>query len=135
MLHVFITPSFACLLIINCRTNRNYGEDHSDLSGDILTELALQEGGDTPSQTLSLCESLSHNPTLATRSVPIDGGAGLASTERCGRADATVGVVKQSASGAGTSALVPLPERKRKFIKTSASSEIDEDMLVTRFPH
>ncbi|RPA94062.1 hypothetical protein L873DRAFT_1846822 [Choiromyces venosus 120613-1] len=65
--------------------------------------------------------------------MPIDGGAGLLSTARCGRPDATVGVVKQSASGTGTSALVPLPEGKRKFIKTSASTDIDETCLLPNF--
>ncbi|RPB02983.1 hypothetical protein L873DRAFT_331481 [Choiromyces venosus 120613-1] len=84
-------------------------------------------GWDTPYQTLSPCESLSNNFTLPTRGVHSDGGAGLISIEKsCGR-DAAAEAVKHSAE---TSSLVPLVEAKRESIKTSASSEIDEDMLL-----
>ncbi|RPB02943.1 hypothetical protein L873DRAFT_1801539 [Choiromyces venosus 120613-1] len=112
-------------------SDRNYGgEDHPDLSEDTLTELSLQEGGDTPSRTLSPCESWSNNLTPLTRGVHSDGGPGLVSTERSGRRDATADAVKQPASSAETIALIPLPDMKREFIKTFASSEIDNDMLL-----
>ncbi|RPB02949.1 hypothetical protein L873DRAFT_1801551 [Choiromyces venosus 120613-1] len=50
-------------------SDRKYdGESHPDLSGDTLTEFSLQ-GGDTPSRTLSSCESLSNNLTPPARGV------------------------------------------------------------------
>ncbi|RPB02946.1 hypothetical protein L873DRAFT_1787392 [Choiromyces venosus 120613-1] len=112
-------------------SDRNYGgEDHPDLSEDTLTELSLQEDRDTPSRTLPPCESWSNNLTPLTLGVHSDGGPDLVSAERCGRRDATVDAVKQPASGAETSALIPLADMKREFIKTFAFSEIDEDMLL-----
>ncbi|RPB02979.1 hypothetical protein L873DRAFT_1841578 [Choiromyces venosus 120613-1] len=112
-------------------SDRNYGgEDHPDLLGDTLTEFSLQEGGDTPSQTLSPCESWSNNLTSLNRGVHSDGGPDLVSTERCGRRDATADAVKQSAFGAETSALIPLADVKIEFIKTFAFFEIDEGMLL-----
>ncbi|RPB02960.1 hypothetical protein L873DRAFT_1787405 [Choiromyces venosus 120613-1] len=112
-------------------SDRNYsGEDYSDLSGDTLTEFSLQEGGDTCSRALSPCESLSNNLTPPTHGVHSDESAVLVSTERSGGRDATAEVVKGSASGAEVSFEGPLVEVKREFIKTSASLEIDEDMLL-----
>ncbi|RPB02806.1 hypothetical protein L873DRAFT_1787484 [Choiromyces venosus 120613-1] len=106
------------------------GGDFSDI---IAKDLSLQEGGDTPSRTPSPCDSLSNNPTFHPSAVHIDGGAGLVSTERCGRPDATGQAVKQSASGTETSARAQLVEVKREFIKASVSSVVDEDVLVTIF--
>ncbi|RPB02800.1 hypothetical protein L873DRAFT_367556 [Choiromyces venosus 120613-1] len=100
--------------------------------GDTFTELCLRGGRGAPSRAFSTCGGLSNNLTLPTGAVYIDGGAGLVSTERCGHPDRTGEATKQSASGTETSALVPLVEVTREFIKTSASSEINEDMLVTR---
>ncbi|RPA90044.1 hypothetical protein L873DRAFT_509238 [Choiromyces venosus 120613-1] len=99
----------------------------------VSQETPYLEGGDTPSQTPSPCDSLSNNPTFHPRAVHIDGGAGLVSTERCGRPDATGQAVKQSASGTETSARAQLVEVKREFIKASVSSVVDEDVLVTIF--
>ncbi|RPB02964.1 hypothetical protein L873DRAFT_330723 [Choiromyces venosus 120613-1] len=111
-------------------SDRNYsGEDYPDLSGDTLTEFSLEEGGDTPSQMLSPCDSSSNNLTIPTRGVHSNGGAGLVSTERSSGRDAIAEAVKQSASGTEASSIGPLVEVKREFIKTSASLEIDEDML------
>ncbi|RPB02977.1 hypothetical protein L873DRAFT_1801593, partial [Choiromyces venosus 120613-1] len=54
-------------------SDRNHdGENHPNLSRDTLTEFALQEGGDTPSQTLSPCESLSNILTPPARGVYSD---------------------------------------------------------------
>ncbi|RPB02734.1 hypothetical protein L873DRAFT_364503 [Choiromyces venosus 120613-1] len=79
----------------------------------------------------SACDGLSNNVTFHPRGGHIDGGAGLVSTEKCGRPDATGEEVKQSASGTKTSASYPLVEVKREFVKASDSSVVDEDMLVT----
>ncbi|RPA96974.1 hypothetical protein L873DRAFT_1845084 [Choiromyces venosus 120613-1] len=100
-------------------SDRNYGGEHCpDLSVDYL--FSQQEGGDTPSRTLSPYGNLSNYLTIPTHGVHSNGGASLLSTERSGDRGATAEAVKQSSSSAETSALLTLVELGREFFKTSA---------------
>ncbi|RPB02954.1 hypothetical protein L873DRAFT_1787399 [Choiromyces venosus 120613-1] len=105
------------------------GEDNPDISGASLTEISVKNG-DTPSHTLFPCYRLSSNPILPSHGLHSDENTGFVSTKGCSHRYAMAGAAKLSASGAGSSALVPLVEVKKENAKTSPSSEYDKDRFL-----